>query len=274
MADECKSRQAIGIHCELFTSETHQNEFSFNFEAGVYSHYGAAIINPVQFTRDLIEYNVKKGLQVFENTNIVDYNLSSRQSVLITEQEFTITADKVIICTGYDALEWFKHEKPFYTLSRRFAILTKPVENFHGWKEACIIRDDQDPYTYLRPTLSNSIIIGGEDLEIDDLDGEVANMGDRHPLALQQYHQLLRRVRRMFPQIENIKTDCWFHGLFVDTKDGLPFIGKHPDYPGAYFNLGYGSNGMLYSLIGAKLISQDVAGKNPKELEIFKFNRY
>ena len=36
MADECKSRQAIGIHCELFTSETHQNEFSFNFEAGVY----------------------------------------------------------------------------------------------------------------------------------------------------------------------------------------------------------------------------------------------
>ena len=274
MADECKSRQAIGIHCELFTSETHQNEFSFNFEVGVYSHYGAAIINPVQFTRDLIEYNVKKGLQVFENTNIVDYNLSSRQSVLITEQEFTITADKVIICTGYDALEWFKHEKPFYTLSRRFAILTKPVENFHGWKEACIIRDDQDPYTYLRPTLSNSIIIGGEDLEIDDLDGEVANMGDRHPLALQQYHQLLRRVRRMFPQIENIKTDCWFHGLFVDTKDGLPFIGKHPDYPGAYFNLGYGSNGMLYSLIGAKLISQDVAGKNPKELEIFKFNRY
>lgn len=180
----------------------------------------------------------------------------------------------MIICTGYDALEWFKHEKPFYTLSRSFAVLTKPVENFHGWKEACIIRDDQDPYTYLRPTLSNSIIIGGEDLEIDDLDGEVANMGDRHPLALQQYHQLLRRVRRMFPQIENIKTDCWFHGLFVDTKDGLPFIGKHPDYPGAYFNLGYGSNGMLYSLIGAKLISQDVAGKNPKELEIFKFNRY
>ena len=109
---------------------------------------------------------------------------------------------------------------------------------------------------------------------MDNLDGEVANMGDRHPLALQQYHQLLRRIRHMFPEIENIKTDCWFHGLFVDTNDGLPFIGKHPDYPGAYFNLGYGSNGMLYSLIGAKLISQDVAGKNPKELEIFKFNRY
>ena len=115
MADDCKSRQAIGINCELFTSETHQDEFSFNFEAGIYSHYGAAIINPVQFTRDLIEYNIKKGLQVFENTTITDYNLSSTQSVLTTDAGFTITANQVIICTGYDALEWFKHEKPFYT---------------------------------------------------------------------------------------------------------------------------------------------------------------
>lgn len=96
MADECKSRQAIGINCELFTPETHQNEFSFNFEAGIYSHYGAAIINPVQFTRDLIDYNIKKGLQVFEETTIVDYNLSSRQSVLTTEQGLMLQQIKLL----------------------------------------------------------------------------------------------------------------------------------------------------------------------------------
>lgn len=271
---ECKARQAIGISCELFTKEKNENEFSFNFESGIYSHYGAAIMNPVQFTHDLIEFNVKKGLEVFENTHIVDYNLSSHQSILTTDDEFTITAEKVIICTGVNALEFFKHEKPFCQLYRTFSILTKPVDNFKGWKESCIIRNDKKPYTYLRTTLNNEIIIEGEDLAITDLEGEIANMGDRDPLALQQYHQLLRRVRKMFPQIDEIKTSSWFHGLFIDTKDGLPFIGKHPDYPGAYFNLGYGSNGILSALIGAKLISQDVAGKNPPELEIFKFNRY
>ncbi|MCU7208453.1 FAD-binding oxidoreductase [Turicibacter sp. 1E2] len=274
MEQECTARQAIGIHCELFTQENNKDEFSFNFESGIYSHYGAAIMNPVQFTHDLIKFNVDKGLEVFENTTIVDYNLSSHQSILTTENEFTITADKVIICTGVNALEFFNHEKPFCQLYRTFSILTKPVDNFIGWKDSCIIRNDQKPYTYVRPTLTNEIVIGGEDLAIDRLDGDIANMGDRDPLALQHYHQLLRRVRKMFPQINEIKTACWFHGLFIDTKDGLPFIGKHPDYPGAYFNLGYGSNGILNALIGAKLISQDVAGKNPRELDIFKFNRY
>lgn len=274
MSDECKKRQAIGIHCELFTAENDKEKFSFNFEAGIFSHYGAAIIDPVRFTRDLIAYHHEKGLKVFEQTNIINYDLSSREVILTTDQGLTITANKLIVCTGYDAVEWFKSEKPFYTVTRSFTILSKPVEDFTGWKEACIIRDDQDPYTYVRPTVDNCILIGGEDIEIDHLDSEIANMGDRHPLALQQYHQLLKRARQMFPQIENIKTDCWFHGVFIDTEDGLPFIGKHPDYPGAYFNLGYGSNGILYALIGAKLISQDYIGKNPKELELYRFNRY
>lgn len=274
MSDECKKRQAIGIHCELFTAENDKEKFSFNFEAGIFSHYGAAIIDPVRFTRDLIAYHHEKGLKVFEQTNIVNYDLSSREVILTTDQGLTITANKLIVCTGYDAVEWFKSEKPFYTVTRSFTIVSKPVEDFTGWKEACIIRDDQDPYTYVRPTADNCILIGGEDIEIDHLNNEIANMGDRHPLALQQYHQLLKRARQMFPQIENIKTDCWFHGVFIDTEDGLPFIGKHPDYPGAYFNLGYGSNGILYALIGAKLISQDYIGKNPKELELYRFNRY
>ena len=82
-----------------------------------------------------MRYNIKKGLQVFENTTITDYNLSSTQSVLTTDAGFTITANQVIICTGYDALEWFKHEKPFYTLSRSFAILTKPVKSFMDGKK-------------------------------------------------------------------------------------------------------------------------------------------
>lgn len=274
MESECKARQAIGIHCELVTPENNKGDFSFNFEAGIFSHYGGAIMDPVRFTRDLIDYNVKKGLQVFEKTTIVNYNLSSREVILTTEDDLTITANKVTICTGYDALTWFKNEKPFYNLSRTFSIVTKPVDALTGWKEECLIRDDQKPYTYLRPTMDNCIIIGGEDIEIQDEKDEIATMGDRNPEALQQYHQLLRRVRGMFPQIENIKTDSWFHGVFIDTKDGLPFIGKHPDYPGAYFNLGFGSNGILYSLIGAKLITQDYDGKNPKDLELFKFNRY
>ncbi|MGL4335886.1 MAG: NAD(P)/FAD-dependent oxidoreductase, partial [Turicibacter sp.] len=274
MADECKARQSIGISCELFTEATHHKEFSFDFAAGIFSHYGGATMDPLRFTRDLINYNAKRGLQVYENTNILNFDLSQNQVTLTTDMEFTITANKVVICTGYDALNFFDPKKPFVNLARTFTIVTKPIEELSDWRAQCIIRDDKKPYTYLRATPDNRIIIGGEDIAFDDLEDEIATMGDRNPHALQQYHQLLKRARKMFPQYENLKTDYWYHGVFADTKDTLPFIGPHNDYPGAYFNLGYGANGILYSLIGAKLITQHYQGYNPKELEIFKFDRY
>ncbi|HAX74245.1 MAG TPA: FAD-binding oxidoreductase [Firmicutes bacterium] len=274
MEDECKQRQAIGIHCELYKPETHPDKFSFNYTAGIFSHYGGATMDPLRFTRDLIDYNAKNGLNVYEHTNIVDFDLSDKGVTLRTDMDFEIKATRVIFCTGYDALTFFDEKNPFVKTARTFSIVSKPVESFTGWEAQCIIRDDKSPYTYLRTTPDNRIIIGGEDVAFNHLDDEVANMGSRHPLALQQYHQLLKRARQMFPSIENIKTDYWYHGVFADTKDTLPFIGKHPDYPGAYFNLGYGSNGILYSLIGSKLIVQDYQGYNPKELQMYRFNRY
>jgi glycine/D-amino acid oxidase-like deaminating enzyme len=36
-------------------------------------------------------------------------------------------------------------------------------------------------------------------------------------------------------------------GYFGETKDGLPYIGKHPNFPSAYFVLGFG-NGITFSI--------------------------
>ncbi len=274
MESECKERQAIGIYCELFKPETHPNEFSFDYKAGIYSHYGAAIMDPLKFTRDLISHQVDKGLQVFEHTNVVNFDLAPSKVVLTTEDGYTITANKVVMCTGYDTIEKFDLTREPFMTTRTFTIASKPVTSFEGWKEQCIIRDDQDPYTYLRTTGDNRMIIGGKDIEIKNLDDEVANLTDRHPLALQAYHQLTKRARHMFPKIDDIKVDCWFNGFFAETKDSLPLMGPHPDYPGAYFVLGFGSNGILYSTIGAKLVAQHYKGLNPKELELYSFTRF
>ena len=271
--DECKARQAIGIYCDLFTPETHESEFSFDYKAGIYSHYGAATIDPLKFTRDLITHQVKQGLNVFEHTNIIDFDLSPSKVILTTEDGYTITASKVIMCTGYETIEKFNLVDDLI-LTRTFTVATKPVSSFEGWKEKCIIRDDKDPYTYLRTTGDDRIIIGGKDMKISKLDDQMATLEDRHPLSLQAYHQLTKRARHMFPNISDIQGDCWFNGFFAETKDSLPLMGPHPDYPGAYFVLGYGSNGILYSTIGAKLIAQHYKGLNPRDLDLYSFTRF
>ena len=50
-------------------------------------------------------------------------------------------------------------------------------------------------------------------------------------------------------------------------------MGKHKDYPGAYFALGYGGNGITFSAMACAIIPDLIAGKKTTDAEIFKFDR-
>ena len=70
-----------------------------------------------------------------------------------------------------------------------------------------------------------------------------------------------------------MRIDFSWGGTFGETKDGLPYIGEHPDFPSAYFVLGFGGNGITFSVIGMEMVSKFLQ-KQPHELsEYFKFRR-
>ena len=62
-------------------------------------------------------------------------------------------------------------------------------------------------------------------------------------------------------------------GTFGETKDGLAYIGVHPQYPHAYFALGYGGNGITFSLIAAEIIRGCFLGHANPDAHIFRFGR-
>ncbi|MFP3442602.1 FAD-dependent oxidoreductase, partial [Pantoea sp. SIMBA_133] len=82
----------------------------------------------------------------------------------------------------------------------------------------------------LRTTPDRRILIGGLD----------ANLNKKEKLE-QQGQQLLNKLHELFPSIETSIAFEW-SAIFGSTKDGLPYIGKHPKYDGVYFMLGYGGN--------------------------------
>ena len=49
-------------------------------------------------------------------------------------------------------------------------------------------------------------------------------------------------------------------GTFSTTKDGLPFIGTWPGTKHIFFDLGYGGNGITFSMIGAQIIRNTLQG--------------
>ena len=83
---------------------------------------------------------------------------------------------------------------------------------------------------------------------------------------------LEKKFRRLFPSIP-FKTEMAWCGTFSTTKDGLPFIGNCPDKDRMFFDLGYGGNGITFSMIGAQIICKKLQGIDDERGRIFGYER-
>ncbi|MTI67035.1 MAG: FAD-dependent oxidoreductase [Firmicutes bacterium] len=268
---EYQLRKKHGFDVEFLGKEKSKKYFSFPIEGGIYSNKGAAQINPYKFTHALINKARKKSLRVYENTRIDKYFIENDHVVLKTNNDFLIKAKKVIIATGYEGKDFIK--KDIVNLTRTFTIVTKPVKKFLGWFNTSIIRDNEDSYTYLRTTKDNRIIIGGEDIKIGNENSKISNLTNDDLIAKKKYDILSNKLKGYFPGINDIEIEYRFSGVFGVTKDGLPYIGEYDKCPNFYFCLGYGSNGIIYSVLGGQINRDIILNKDNPDKELFKFNR-
>ncbi|MCY6372812.1 NAD(P)/FAD-dependent oxidoreductase [Clostridium ganghwense] len=271
LEQEFELRKQYGFDVEFLDENTAKDKFSFPMKAAIYSRSGAAGINPYRFSHALIDYAVKKGAVVYENTEITNTYSENDGEVLITRNGFKIRAKKILVAQGFEARKYV--EKNVAKFTRSFTLVTKPIKDFNGWYNKCIIRDTNKMYTYLRITGDNRVMIGGEDLEVGGERSKVSNLCNEDSVAKEKYKILEDKLRNMFPNIKDIEIEYKFSGLFGETKDSLPYIGVYDDLPNYYFCMGYGSNGIIYNVIGAQLLRDLHLGKNPPELNIFSFNR-
>jgi glycine/D-amino acid oxidase-like deaminating enzyme len=83
---------------------------------------------------------------------------------------------------------------------------------------------------------------------------------------------LVKTLRRRLPSVDFVPDYTWA-GTFGASKDSLPFVGPHPKFPYSYFVLGFGGNGITFTVMSMEIISDAVAGRPNRFLNYFKFNR-
>lgn len=265
-------RKKHGFHVEFITKEMAKNMFSFSVEAGIYSTSGAAQINPFRFAHELIHYATTHfNLKVYENCDVRDIHPHDQGVHLLTTNDIKIDCNKVVVAQGYESTKLINRSIAKFT--RTFTLVTKPVTSFKGWHNTCIVRDNKDPYTYFRVTGDNRIIFGGEDESIGNWDSKMATLTNKDKAAKEIYGRLEKKLKNYFPHITDIDVEYRFSGLFGVTKDGLPIVGNDPSLPNCYFSLGYGSNGIIYAVIGAQILKELFEGKKSPYLSLFGFNR-
>ena len=205
------------------------------------------------------------GAKVYENTEVVDLIHHEDYIEVITEFGYKVKAKKVIVATGYNTKLFTKRN--FGTKTTTFNIVTKPVSNFNGWEGKTLIRDNCDPYNYLRTTVDNRLIIGGEDVDfISDIFDE--------KLANEKYDILENRLKSMFKDINDIEAEFKYCGAFASTPDNLGFVGPGSEHKNLWYLLGYGANGILFAILGAMMLSDLYKGNEDKDMKLFKVDRF
>lgn len=260
---EFKARKACGLHVEWLSDKEIQKKYGlYKAHAGILSDQ-AASVDAFRLTHDLLKYNVERGLKVYDKTKIADVRYTPDSVILTTDYDNAIQAERVVYCTGYESTELIKDD--FVKLLSTFVIIGEPREKDHSELQNTLFWNTAEPYLYFRTTEDYRLLVGGEDEEF-------VNPGKRDKLISEKSRKLQQKLKRIFPDAD-FRRDFSWAGTFGETKDGLPYIGEHPDFKNSYFLLGFGGNGITFSILGRKVISDMLRGKKHPLEKYFRFRR-
>lgn len=258
---EFRCRKAFGFNVELLERAELAEASSIQAAAAIRSH-GDAQIDPYRLTQALLQTASRGGLRLFSNVAMLSADEKPNCALLQTSQG-AIVAQRIVFATGYESHRYLKH--PPARLHSTYAIVSEPIREFLGWPDGSLIWETARPYFYARQTADGRAMIGGEDTAFST-DHERDNLVER------KVERLQRRFAKLFPQISFEPAYAWA-GTFGESKDGLAYIGRPEARPNVFFAVGYGGNGITFSMIAAKLIVDLYFDRPNPDAEVFKFGR-
>lgn len=262
LKQEFETRRKYGFRLDLLSQADMEVHFSFSAPAALLS-YDAAQLDAYRLTHRLFQRAACLGARIFDRTEMVSYEQSDGGVILTTDRGCRVRARKLVFATGYESQRYLKRRAG--KLKNTYALVSEPLEQFAGWHDQCLIWETARPYFYLRTTPDGRAIIGGQD---DSFHSPLK----RDRSVERKCKKLAERFRAMFPAIDLEVAYAWA-GTFGETKDGLAYIGATEEVPNAYFILGYGGNGVTYSIVAAEIIRDLVLGHPNPDARLFRFDR-
>jgi glycine/D-amino acid oxidase-like deaminating enzyme len=262
LKEEYRLRREIGLDLDFWSQSDIERHFPFSRPAALFSQH-AAEVDPHRLTHGLLTAAARRGLQVFDRTDAVRFRSQANGIVVTTREGFTVKARCAVMAAGFESMAYVRGEAG--TLKSTYALISEPIKPLKGWYRRSLIWESGLPYLYLRTTGDHRVIVGGEDVDL-------VKPSARDALIRRKGSILLRKFHALFPEIQ-LKLAYVWAGTFGETKDGLAYIGENRGLPHTFFALGYGGNGITYSIIAAEIIRDKLLGRPNADAKIFRFGR-
>ncbi|HEX2606549.1 MAG TPA: FAD-dependent oxidoreductase [Flavisolibacter sp.] len=260
---ECTLRRKYALPAEWLDKHHLKQTYGFDREGALY-HQEAAELDAYQLSSALVNYCVNKGaLRVFTRTRVQSWKAGKNGVVLETDKGFTVRATHVICAAGYESGSFIPAGHT--ALHSTYALVSQPLPPEVLWKERALIWETARPYFYLRTTADNRVMIGGEDEPFRD-------EAKRDRLLFKKKERLLKKFHQLFPDLA-IDADFFWCGTFGETRDSMPLIGKSNEKENIYYAMGYGGNGITFSMMAAGIICNQIKGHPDPRAALFSFQR-
>ncbi len=264
LKQEYEIREKYKLPVTLLKQKEVREQYHVEVSGNALVNESSAQMDAYRAATGLLTHNIKEnGLNVFTHTDIKEYKETPDGCIMTTDKGHKIRCGYIIVAAGFEAEQFLPQE--IMELTSTYALISHPVAPEHLWPTHCLIWETADPYLYIRTTDGNRIIVGGED--------EKFSAPQRRDSLLRKKTRILeKKFGKLLPDIP-FKTEMAWCGTFSTTKDGLPFIGNWPGKERLFFDLGYGGNGITFSIIGAQIICNQLQGIKDERSRVFGYER-
>lgn len=256
---EYKSLKARGYPVELLKQDELLSRYGIKKNYALVTK-GDVAGDPLELIQTLVKDAVDRfGLRVYEQTTLRNV-IEGDNLLAVIDDKAAIHCEHIVYATGY-AENRLTGELGYHArLIRSYALVTKPIDASLEMPIESMLWETARPYLYVRPCPGRRMLIGG-------LDDDWKKTPSEHTIEFKA-GQLLRELKNLFPDY-GFEAEAIWGARFGESSDGLPFIGAIPGERNRYMLLGYGGNGTVYSVIGASVIMNCIAGREDPYVTLF-----
>ena len=212
-------------------------------------------------TAGLLKNAIHNGAEIVEGLEVADALETENGVVVSTSTGQLLQAAHVVFATGYEFLKAMQH--PSHSIVSTWALASEPGVAHPDWLDEFLVWEGSDPYLYFRTTPDGRIIAGGED--------EDSETSHSDPRKMKLKMRTIRRKLKKLIGMDIGEPAYDWAAPFGTTTTGLPFIDHVPGQKRIHAVMGFGGNGIIFSMIASQIIASQILGKADPDADLFRF---
>lgn len=256
---EAEARAAMGLESRYLGPAELREAYGIDRTGAIVSD-GSASADPAQLAAGLLRRAGEKGARIYSRVEVLEAVSDPDGVTLLTDAGHAVRARQVVFCCGYEFPKGVP--TPGAKVISSWALASKPRMRCPAWLRDMLVWEGSDPYLYFRMGGDGRLIVGGEDEASPTAHDDQAKLK-------RKCETITEKLRSLLPEIE-FEVDYAWAGAFGESATGLPQIGPVEGMDHVHAVMGFGGNGITYSVIASQIIGKVVRGGADPDGDLYR----